>query len=359
MDVDPNEITLVAALPACSRLKDVRSGKTLHGICLRRFGGHGGNIVLDNAVLDMYCNCGALTHAVHMFDNMPHRDVVSGTTMICGYARQGRHLEAVLFFLELVRDGKMVPNEVTVACVLGSCANAGILRLGKWVHSLSLRISIDVDGVVGNALIHMYSSCGAIGMALKIFEGMFYKDLVSWCSIIRGMATNGNPSSAMQLFSLMLCCGVQPDSVAFLAVLSGCCHGGFVEEFLMFFRGMYGVYGILPETEHYTCLIDAFGRAGCLKEAENFLMCMPVEPDKGVWGALLSACKMHGADETVCKRIQERILDERMVVGGGTYALLSNMLAKSEKWDESHILREQISMRKIHKLAGYSWIGPA
>lgn len=355
MDVEPNETTLVSAISSCSRLQDGSLGKLLHGFCLRRFGGHGDNVILDNALLDVYLDCGAFADAVQLFDQMPQRDVVSGTTMICGCARHGRYAEAVAMFIELVRGGEIVPNELTVACVLGACASAGILKFGKWVHSYSLRSGIDVDGIVGNSLIHMYSKCGAIGAALLIFDKLLCKDLVSWCTIIRGLGTNGKPNNAIQLFALMLCYGVQPDNVAFLAVMTACCHSGLIEEGLMFFRAMYSVYGILPEKEHYTCIIDTFGRASCLKEAEDFFIGMPMEPDKCVWGALLSACKIHGADEVVYERIQKKVLYAEMTLGGGTYALLSNLLAKAEKWDESNNVRKQLNAKKISKLAGYSW----
>ncbi|KAL0909531.1 hypothetical protein M5K25_020407 [Dendrobium thyrsiflorum] len=247
----------------------------------------------------------------------------------------------------LVSDGEIVPNELTVACVLGACASAGILRLGKCVHSYSLRNGIDVDGIVGNALIHMYSKCGAIGVALWIFGGLLYRDLVSWCTIIRGLATNGKPKHALQLFALMLCYGVRPDNIDFLAVMTACCHAGLIEEGLMFFRAMHEVDGGLPEKEHYTCIIDTYGRASCLKEAEGFFVGMPMMPNKCVWGALLSACKIHGVGEVVYDRIQKRVVHAGMTLGGGTYALLSNMLATTEKWDESNNARKELGTKRI------------
>ncbi|XP_020571511.1 pentatricopeptide repeat-containing protein At1g50270-like [Phalaenopsis equestris] len=353
MDVEPNEMTLVSALSACSRLKDGNLGKILHGICVRRFGGHGGNVILDNVLLDVCIVCGAFTDAAQLFDIMPHRDVASATTMICGFVRYERYEEAIALFGESVRDGEIVPNEITVASVLGACASAGILSLGKWVHCYLLRTGIDVDGIVGNTLIHMYSKCGAIGAALRIFGRLQCRDLVSWCTIMNGMAINGMPKHSIQLFSLMLCYGVRPDNVAFLAVMSACCHAGLLEDCLMFFVSMYDIYGILPEKEHYTCVIDTYGRAARLREAEDFFVCMPMKPDKCAWGALLSAC---GTNEVAYERIQKRVFHLGMTLGGGTYALLSNMFAKAEKWDESNNVRKQLDAKKVRKPVGYSWM---
>jgi hypothetical protein len=47
--------------------------------------------------------------------------------------------------------------------------------------------------------------------------------------------------------------------------------------------------------EHYGCVVDLLGRAGLLGEASEFIRRMPFEPDASVFGALLGACKIHGA----------------------------------------------------------------
>ncbi|PQP96832.1 hypothetical protein Pyn_11677 [Prunus yedoensis var. nudiflora] len=71
-------------------------------------------------------------------------------------------------------------------------------------------------------------------------------------------------------------------------------HAGLVEEGRKHFESMIKDYSISPGVEHYACMVDLLGRAGCLLEAYKFIETMPVEPDAGVWGALLSACRIHG-----------------------------------------------------------------
>ena len=41
-------------------------------------------------------------------------------------------------------------------------------------------------------------------------------------------------------------------------------------------------------------MVDLLGLAGLLKEAEEFILNMPIKPDDVIWKALLGACKMHG-----------------------------------------------------------------
>lgn len=356
MSVRPNGLTLVAALSACSKIGCANVGKSIHGYSLKSVG-IGNNIILENAALEMYVGCRDLRSACQMFDVMPERDVVSWTSLLSGYVRNGRYEEAIEVFVSMVRDGEVVPNEATLVCLLGACVLTGGLGLGKGVHSYIFRRYAGVDTVAGNALIDMYAKCGEIHMALKVFDALECRDLVSWGTIIGGMAMNGWVRLVFQLFALMLCHGLRPNGVVFLAVLSACCHAGLVEEGMMFFKSMNKVYGIEPRKEHYSCLIDTFGRTGRLEDAEKLICRMPVEPDGHVWGAFLNACKIYGGcSEGALDRLAKRILGGGLVVGGGTYALLSNLLAKDGKWEESNRVREHMRLKKIRKNAGYSCI---
>jgi len=356
MNVRPNVLTLVSALSACSGLKVAILGKSIHGYSLRNIGGTGANIIFDNAILEMYMCCGELGQARRMFEVMPDRDVVSWTTVISGYAWSERFSEAIEVFSLMLRDREVTPNEATLVSMLRACSLMGALRLGKWVHAYLFRNCIGVDTIVGNALIDMYAKCGEMGMALEVFNKLKCKDLVSWCTIIGGMAVHGRVHPAFQLFSLMLCHGFRPDGVAFISVLSACCHAGMVEKCVMFFKSMREVYGIEPQKEHHGCLIDTFGRAGRLEDAEQLICRMPIGPDGHVWGAFMNACKIYGGNEALLERITRHFLGGEVVAGGGTYALLSNMYAKDGKWKESNSVREHMRLRKIRKNVGYSWI---
>lgn len=48
-----------------------------------------------------------------------------------------------------------------------------------------------------------------------------------------------------------------------------------------------------PGIEHYLCMVDLLGRAGCLNEAYGLIQEMNVKPDFIIWGSLLGACRIH------------------------------------------------------------------
>ncbi|KAM1804524.1 hypothetical protein ACFX12_030378 [Malus domestica] len=353
MDVPPNSTTLVIVMSACSSLGALKFGKSVHGYCMRKLSER--NVILDNAVLDFYMRCGSLVSARYLFVNMPRRDVYSWTSMVGGYAQRGFCDEAVKLFQGMVQGEEVEPNEATIVNVLAACSSIGALSLGQWVNSyISARPDLVLNGILGNALINMYVKCGEVGMAVSVFKTLVCKDHISWSTIISGMAMNGYGIHTLQLFSLMLVHGIPPDDVTFLGLLSACSHAGLVDQGLMIFNAMKNVYRIAPQTLHYACLVDMYGRAGFLEEAENFMKEMPTEADGVVWGALLNACKIHG-NEKMLKRIRNGLLKSRGV-SIGTYALISNTYATHERWDEANKVRDEMRQMGLKKLAAYSQI---
>lgn len=58
----------------------------------------------------------------------------------------------------------------------------------------------------------------------------------------------------------------------------------------MYFDLMYKDYGIQPDIEHYSCLVDVLGHAGLVDEAEKLINSMPFEDFSSMCWALLGAC---------------------------------------------------------------------
>ncbi|XP_074573389.1 pentatricopeptide repeat-containing protein At4g38010-like [Curcuma longa] len=355
MDVLPNALTLVGVLPACARLGELRSGRAIHGFARRG----ARNVILDNAILDFYMRCGDLLSARNLFGEMPLRDVVSWTTLISGCNENRLPEEAISAFCAMLRDGisQVQPNEATLVSVLRACTSLTALSRGKSIHSYLIKSWVGVNVLTGNALINMYAKCGELAMAWRVFRGLTCRDSVSWSTMIAGFAMNSRAELAFRLFALMICHGLKPDSVTFLALLTACCHAGLVDQGLTIFMSMSKIYRICPEKKHFTCMIDTLGRAGRLKEAEEFFKSLPIEPDKHVVGALLSAGKKHGCNQAESKLFYEKDFVSHLGVGGGTYALVSNILADAGRYEASYHVRDLMRTQKVKKTAGCSRIG--
>ncbi|KAK6916988.1 E motif [Dillenia turbinata] len=250
LDLESNAATLVSVISACCGLKATKLGKAVHGFILKSDYVSWHNIILENAMLDFYVSCGPLDGARYLFGTMPKRDVVSWTILVGGLAQRGFCQEAVKTFQDMVQLGEAMPNEATIVNALSACSSLGALSLGQWVHSyLSAREDLTVDGTIGNALINMYAKCGDIVMAITVFKMIKCKDIVSWSTIISGLAMNGHGVHAIQLFSLMLVHGIPLDDVTFLGLLSACSHGGLVDQGLLKTGSVAGgIYALLSNT---------------------------------------------------------------------------------------------------------------
>ncbi|KAG0483033.1 hypothetical protein HPP92_011117 [Vanilla planifolia] len=200
----------------------------------------------------------------------------------------------------------------------------------------------------------MYSRSGNLGYARRVFDHMQNMNVLSWTSMITGYASHGLASEAIEVFSSMVSKGYVPNEVTFVSVLSACSYCGLIEKGLEYFNLMKAEYGIDPKVDHFACLVDMFGRAGKLVEAQNYVerfndseMLTKVENvvddrNASIWGALLGGCKMHGNVEigsvTVEKMIHTKQASDALVA-------LSNLHAASGNWKAVHDLREQWKRR--------------
>ncbi|OVA04555.1 Pentatricopeptide repeat [Macleaya cordata] len=248
-----------------------------------------------NSLISGYVKVGDLISAERLFERMTERDLVSWTAMIDGYVKNGQHDRSLKLFRQMQLAG-IEASEVTLISILTACANLGALELGRWIHSYIKKSGfiIDKNLVLGTALIEMYVKCGDMGKGLEVFSTLERrKDVITWTSVIVGLAMNGHCREALEFFTHMVREGISPDGITFLGVLCACSHQGFIIEGRQFFDSMMKDYHLVPRIEHYSCMVDLLGRAGLLEEAEELVKNMPFEPDSIILGSLFAACHIH------------------------------------------------------------------
>lgn len=311
------------------------------------------DLVCQTAMVSACAKCGDVGFARELFDVMPKRDPIAWNAMIAGYTQCGQSKEALNLFHLMQMEGVRV-NEVSMVSLLSACTHLGALDQGKWVHAYIERNMLRMTVTLGTALIDMYAKCGNMNKAMEVFWGLKEKNVYTWTSAMGGLAMNGFGKKCLELFSLMKQDGVQPNEVTFVSVLRGCCVVGLVEEGREHFESMTKVYGIEPQLEHYGCMVDLYGRAGCLDEALNFINNMPVKPHSGAWGALLNACRMYKNMDL--GELASRKIVELEAKNHGAYVLLSNMYADSKNWDGVSNVRQIMKDKGVRKLPGCSVI---
>ncbi|XP_058086948.1 pentatricopeptide repeat-containing protein At3g04750, mitochondrial [Magnolia sinica] len=376
----PDEFTAVSLFTACGQLGDARQGKSVHAWIERRKC-IALNLIVGNALLDMYvkleelelarrvfdraevrdciswntmiagyAKVGELEFACKLFNEMPSRDLVSWNSLIAGYAQKGDCRAVMKLFRDMLVEN-IRPDKVTIVGLVSTAAEMGALHQGRWVHGWLVKNQMKLDAFLGSALIDMYSKCGSIERAFMVFERISERDVMVWTAMIAGLAFHGYGNKALELFREMQEVST-PNAVTLLAILTACNHSGMVDQGHAIFYSMKQISGVEPGIEHYGCLVDLLGRAGRLAEARDVIEKMPMKPSRTIWGAMLSACKAHGNVGLAEIALRELLKLEPEKEGG--YVLLSNVYAACGKWSSSDNIRGIMESRGVKKRAGCS-----
>lgn len=349
--VKPNSTTFASVLTACAKMGGLEQGMGIHQGIMGM--GFWSDIVVENALIDMYAKCGSMDKAGKLFDKMPQRDVFSWTAMIAGYTQNGFFEKALETFKQMRLAG-VKPNSATFASVLPACAKMGALEQGIHIHQSIMEGGLLSDIILGNALVDMYAKCGSIDKACELFHQMPRKNVASWNAMIAGYAQNGFCEDALKIFQLIKKSGTYPDIVSFVCVLHACSHAGLVDEGCTYFNHMSSHYCITPRIDHCVCMVDLLARAGYLENTLNFIIKMPVKPVADVWLCFLGGCRSHM--NIGLGVFTATILFDLDPENTATYVLLSNVYAEMGRWDDVYMVRRLMKDRGIKKIPGCSWV---
>lgn len=288
-----------------------------------------------------------------MFDEITQLDEVCYSSVIVGLAQNSRPSEALSYFAGM-RKCDLGSTMYSLSAALRAAAELAALEQCRIIHGHSVVTGLDVNVVVGTALVDGYGKCGLVLEAREVFDEMSEVNLVGWNAMMAGYAQQGDNKSVMELFGLMESQGFLPDGYTFLAILTSFCIAGLGNETEVWLRKMRTDYKLEPWLEHYTCLIGAKGRAGQFDDAERIALTMPYEPDAAVWRALLSTCAYHGAVD-MARRMSNRLL-ELNPQDDSAYVIAANVYAGTGRWDEVMEVRKLMKDRRVRKEGGMSWI---
>lgn len=308
------------------------------------------------SLMDMYCKCGEMEAALSIFDrwSLFIGDVkFAWSTMVAGYVQNGREEEAIEFLRRMLREG-VSAEQFILTSAAAACGNAGMVEQGRQVHGFVEKLGHRFDAPLASAMIDMYSKCGSLEDALRIFDSAQAKNVAVWTTMLRSYASYGQGRMAIEVFNRMKEETVAPNEITLVAVLSACSHSGLISEGEHYFKLMQVEYGIVPNTEHYNCMVDLYGRSGLLDKAKNFIEVSNISHEAVVWKTLLSACRLHKHME-YAKLASEKLVQLEQC-DAGSYVLMSNMYATNSKWLDTFKLRSSMQERKVRKQPGRSWI---
>lgn len=347
-----DRFSFVAVLGICCDKEDLETGRSLHCQTIKL--GLDTSAFVGNVLMTIYSKCGSIGSVESVFWSIKEKDVISWNTFIVACSHFGDHAKALMVYREMENACVIHPDDFTLSGVLTACAELASIRHGSQMHTHLIRSKPNLDIGVCNALINMYAKCGAIELALRLFHSIPNRNLVSYNTMIMGLGNHGRGQTALEIFKQMKTWGLSPDSITFIGVLTACSHAGLVDAGLIYFDSMKETYGISPQLEHLSCLVDMLGRAGRLEVAERYIEMFSFGNDLIIWGSLLSSCRLH-KNVVVGERVAKRLLELQPTVSS-PYVLLSNLYALNGRWNDVAEARKMLKGCGVKKEPGHSMI---
>eukprot|EP01018_Ginkgo_biloba_P030031 Gb_09793 [translate_table: standard] len=341
-----NSITLTCVLCSCANVGAPEQGKELHAYIIKF--GLDSNLSVGNALITMYAKSGSIEDSllvlnrmfVKVFEETPKRDIISWNAIISGCVHVGHDEEALNCFREMQRAG-IESNSITLSSVLRSCASLEALEQGKEIHAHSIKIQLDSNVSVGNALVTMYAKSSSIGDSIQVFDRMPDKNLISWNAMIGGYIQNEQVEEAMKLFCQMQQAAGRVNYITFVSVLSACGRPEALEEGKQLHTHIINA-GFEADIFVRNALITMYAKCSSIEDARKLFASMPKE-NRVSWNAMMAGYVHNGLSEEALK-LYWHIQQAAMKLDNFTFATALSACAglatlEHGKWVHAHVIK--------------------
>lgn len=263
-----------------------RKGSEVHAFLIRS-GLLDAKIAIGNGLINMYAKCGAINDACVVFRLMDNKDSVTWNSMITGLDQNEHFLDAVKTFQEMRRT-ELFPSNFTMISALSSCASLGWIYIGEQLHCEGLKLGLDLDVSVSNALLALYGESGYVKECLKVFSLMREYDQVSWNSLIGALA-DSEPSmlEAVENFLVMMQAGWRPNRVTFISILAVVSSLS-LHELGKQIHALVLKHNVAADTAIENALLACYGKCGDMSDCENIFSRMSNRQDEVSWNSMIS-----------------------------------------------------------------------
>lgn len=188
----PDEVTMLSLLSACRDLKDLETGKKVHlGILEMKSGFL--NVLLGNALIDMYAKCGEIEKAMEVFNGVKDKDISTWNSLIVGLAFHGHAEETIKLFNEM-RSLRVTPNEITFVGVIIACSHAGKVEEG-WRYFNLMKDVYNIDPNIKHygCMVDLLGRSGLLNEAIEFIDKMEIKpNAIIWRTLLGACRIHGN-----------------------------------------------------------------------------------------------------------------------------------------------------------------------
>lgn len=226
--------------------------------------------------------------------------------MLKGYAKFSSLDDAVSFLIRMRYDD-VAPVVYNYTYLLKVCGDVGEIRRGKEIHGQLIVNGFSLDLFAMTGVVNMYAKCGQIDEAYKMFDRMPERDLVSWNTIVAGLAQNGFAELALDLVTRMHEEGRRGDFITIVSILPAVANVGS----LRIGKAVHGYAmraGFDSIVNVSTALVDMYAKCG---RVETSRLVFDGMKSRNVvsWNSMIAAY-VEGGNPEEAMRIFQKMLDQ-------------------------------------------------
>lgn len=297
--IEMDGLAAVCVLQACANAGDIDNGRSLHAHLIRK--GFEEDVFVENSLIDMYSKCIDIDSALVVFDHISSTNIVSWNSIITGLIGNEKCVEALQLFGSMQKTG-VEGDEVTMVNLLHACKRLELPLHCRCIHGVVIRGWLSNDFVL-NSLLDSYTKCGLMELAMKLFDTMERKDVISWSTMIAGFAHCGNASESIAFFREMQFARELPNSVTILSLIEACV----ISAELKLSKTVHGLSirnDLGQDLTIGTSLIDMYAKCGDLISSKKVFDEMPSKNIHS-WNAMIGALGMNGRGKEALALLHE------------------------------------------------------
>ncbi|KAJ4967093.1 hypothetical protein NE237_018942 [Protea cynaroides] len=213
----PSQSSFASVLVASTEMGSLVNCRQIHGECFKC--GFLSDLLVRNALLTAYVKCGDIKGSRDIFDGMKIFDEASCEILLRVYLQLGSSSEA----FDLFRRSHLIGVPFScfaLSSLISFCESSELINHGIQIHGYIFKVGLHSDVSVVNSLIAMYARSYLLEEASCLFEGLRFRDIVTWNSLIAGYALNREGDVGVALVGMLLSTGMRMNESTFSSFLS-------------------------------------------------------------------------------------------------------------------------------------------
>jgi pentatricopeptide repeat protein len=196
--VEPNEVTYLPLLSACSAIGARKKGKQLHQEIINK--GIELTLPLLTALVNMYSKCGLLEEASNVYTILRKKydkvELVSATAMLVALGQHGKGEEAIQFFEDIMKCERKLDSTIFIG-ILNACNHSRFVKEARHYYKLMKeRYQITPELSHDNCMVDTLGRAGNIEEAETFIKNMKLTDIVTWISLLSACRIHGDVACA-------------------------------------------------------------------------------------------------------------------------------------------------------------------